>query len=109
MCHESRDPGPVRHRGKRRTPARQTRIGAEGPLGARVASRGAATDVRSGSPPDDRGPFAPASALPIQGALMPPRVAINGFGRVGRAVLRSAVERGADLEIVAVNDVTDPK
>lgn len=40
---------------------------------------------------------------------MPTRVAINGFGRIGRAVLRSAVERGADLEIVAVNDITDPK
>jgi glyceraldehyde 3-phosphate dehydrogenase len=39
---------------------------------------------------------------------MPVRVAINGFGRVGRAVLRSARERGADVEIVAVNDVADP-
>src|SRR3954464_2128028 len=40
---------------------------------------------------------------------MPTRVAINGFGRIGRAVLRSAVERGADLEIVAVNDITQPQ
>jgi glyceraldehyde 3-phosphate dehydrogenase len=40
---------------------------------------------------------------------MPVRVAINGFGRVGRAVLRSARERGADVEIVAVNDVADPE
>jgi glyceraldehyde 3-phosphate dehydrogenase len=39
---------------------------------------------------------------------MPTRVAINGFGRIGRAVLRSTVERGADLDIVAVNDITDP-
>ena len=38
---------------------------------------------------------------------MPTRVAINGFGRIGRAVLRAAIERDADLEIVAVNDVTD--
>ena len=38
---------------------------------------------------------------------MATRVAINGFGRIGRAVLRSAFERGADLEIVAVNDITD--
>ena len=37
---------------------------------------------------------------------MPTRVAINGFGRIGRAVLRTAVERKADVEIVAVNDVT---
>jgi glyceraldehyde 3-phosphate dehydrogenase len=35
------------------------------------------------------------------------RVAINGFGRIGRAVLRSAIERDAELEVVAVNDVAD--
>src|SRR5450755_2353276 len=38
---------------------------------------------------------------------MPTRVAINGFGRVGRSVLRIAHEQGADLEIVAINDLTD--
>jgi glyceraldehyde 3-phosphate dehydrogenase len=38
---------------------------------------------------------------------MPTRIAINGFGRIGRAVVRSAIERDADLEIVAVNDVAD--
>ena len=38
---------------------------------------------------------------------MPTRVAINGFGRIGRAVMRSAIEREADIEIVAVNDVAD--
>src|SRR5215218_8453084 len=36
---------------------------------------------------------------------MPTRIAINGFGRIGRAVVRAAVERDADLEIVAINDV----
>jgi glyceraldehyde 3-phosphate dehydrogenase len=36
---------------------------------------------------------------------MPTRVAINGFGRIGRAFLRSAIERNADLEVVAVHDV----
>jgi glyceraldehyde 3-phosphate dehydrogenase len=40
---------------------------------------------------------------------MPTRVAINGFGRIGRALVRSALERGADLDIVAVNDITDPE
>ncbi len=39
---------------------------------------------------------------------MPTRVAINGFGRIGRCVVRSAFEHGADIEIVAVNDVADP-
>lgn len=38
---------------------------------------------------------------------MPIHVAINGFGRIGRAFLRSAHERGADVEVVAINDVTD--
>jgi glyceraldehyde 3-phosphate dehydrogenase len=38
---------------------------------------------------------------------MPVTVAINGFGRIGRAFLRSAAERGADVEVVAVNDVAD--
>lgn len=35
------------------------------------------------------------------------RVAINGFGRIGRAVLRRALESGK-IDIVAVNDLTDP-
>jgi glyceraldehyde 3-phosphate dehydrogenase len=38
---------------------------------------------------------------------MPTRVAINGFGRIGRSVLRIAQEHGAELEIVAINDLTD--
>jgi glyceraldehyde 3-phosphate dehydrogenase len=38
---------------------------------------------------------------------MSTRVAINGFGRIGRNFLRAAFEREADIEIVAVNDVTD--
>ena len=35
------------------------------------------------------------------------RVAINGFGRVGRSVLRAAHEQGAAIEFVAVNDLAD--
>src|SRR4051812_36073362 len=35
------------------------------------------------------------------------RVGINGFGRIGRNVFRAAHESGADVEIVAVNDITD--
>jgi glyceraldehyde 3-phosphate dehydrogenase len=38
---------------------------------------------------------------------MTTRVAINGFGRIGRLYLRAALKRGADLEIAAVNDLTD--
>ncbi len=37
------------------------------------------------------------------------RVAINGFGRIGRNVLRAAKASGADLDFVAVNDLTDTR
>jgi glyceraldehyde 3-phosphate dehydrogenase len=37
------------------------------------------------------------------------RVGINGFGRIGRQVVRAAKERGAAIDIVAVNDLTDTK
>ncbi|MBS7605232.1 MAG: type I glyceraldehyde-3-phosphate dehydrogenase [Candidatus Bathyarchaeia archaeon] len=42
---------------------------------------------------------------------MPIRVAINGFGRIGRLFFRAIVEMGAtkDIDVVAVNDVTDAK
>src|SRR5438309_1828677 len=40
---------------------------------------------------------------------MATRIGINGFGRIGRLVVRAAVERGAPLEFTAVNDVTDAK
>src|ERR687884_538078 len=35
------------------------------------------------------------------------RVGINGFGRIGRNFFRAARKRGADVEIVAVNDLGD--
>jgi glyceraldehyde 3-phosphate dehydrogenase len=38
------------------------------------------------------------------------RIAINGFGRIGRCILRAAIERGEkDLEFVSINDLTDTK
>ncbi|MCK7636989.1 type I glyceraldehyde-3-phosphate dehydrogenase [Corynebacterium pygosceleis] len=37
------------------------------------------------------------------------RVGINGFGRIGRNYFRAILERGADIEVVAVNDLTDNK
>ena len=37
------------------------------------------------------------------------KVGINGFGRIGRNYLRAALALGADLEIVAVNDLSDTK
>jgi glyceraldehyde 3-phosphate dehydrogenase len=40
---------------------------------------------------------------------MPVRVGINGFGRIGRNLFRAAQAKNADIEWVAVNDLTDPK
>jgi glyceraldehyde 3-phosphate dehydrogenase len=37
------------------------------------------------------------------------KIGINGFGRIGRNVFRAALAKGSDLEIVAVNDLTDNK
>lgn len=37
------------------------------------------------------------------------RVGINGFGRIGRNYFRALVKQGADIEVVAVNDLTDNK
>jgi glyceraldehyde 3-phosphate dehydrogenase len=36
------------------------------------------------------------------------RIAVNGFGRIGRNVLRALLERDSALEVVAVNDLTEP-
>jgi len=36
------------------------------------------------------------------------KVGINGFGRIGRNIFRAAHAAGADLDFVAVNDITDP-
>src|SRR5438132_10386755 len=37
------------------------------------------------------------------------KVGINGFGRIGRLVFRAMMARRNDFDVVAVNDLTDPK
>jgi len=37
------------------------------------------------------------------------RLGVNGFGRIGRLVVRAALKKKVDLDIVAVNDLTDTK
>src|SRR5574337_3756 len=45
-----------------------------------------------------------------KGFTMAAKVAINGFGRIGRLVFRAWVESGRkDIEIVAINDLADVK
>jgi glyceraldehyde 3-phosphate dehydrogenase len=36
------------------------------------------------------------------------KIGVNGFGRIGRNFFRAVKQRGADIDFVAVNDITDP-
>src|SRR5690625_976569 len=49
----------------------------------------------------------PGLPLPDSESQMAIRVAINGFGRIGRNILRAAKESGAEIDFVAINDLTD--
>ncbi len=40
---------------------------------------------------------------------MSTKIAINGFGRIGRCVVRAIVERGVKLDVALINDLTDAK
>ncbi len=40
---------------------------------------------------------------------MAAKFAINGFGRIGRCIMRAAIKRGENLEVVAINDLDKPK
>src|SRR5436309_374418 len=37
------------------------------------------------------------------------RIAINGFGRIGRNILRAAIKRGVNFDVVHINDIDKPK
>jgi glyceraldehyde 3-phosphate dehydrogenase len=51
-----------------------------------------------------------ACSLQPHGATMATRIAINGFGRIGRCAVRALYERNiADIEVVAINDLTDTR
>ncbi len=39
---------------------------------------------------------------------MPVKIAINGFGRIGRLTLRAILKRQPNVEVVAINDLADP-
>jgi glyceraldehyde 3-phosphate dehydrogenase len=57
--------------------------------------------------PADSGSMWPGPDLRTKGDTVSVRVAINGFGRTGRCTLRAAHQRGADIEVVAINDLMD--
>jgi len=37
------------------------------------------------------------------------KIAINGFGRIGRLVLRELIRRNSSVEVVAINDLDSPE
>src|SRR5205814_3321549 len=43
------------------------------------------------------------------GGITVTKIAINGFGRIGRQFLKAVIERHPEVEIVALNDLADPK
>lgn len=80
----------------------------EGPLGLRhrIATRG---ELRSSTVIRTIGLYDYAKHSKTNGGqCMKTRIAINGFGRIGRNAFKVAFER-SDLEVVAINDLTDTK
>jgi glyceraldehyde 3-phosphate dehydrogenase len=47
--------------------------------------------------------------LVLEEGVMTVKIGINGFGRIGRLLVRAAKQSGRDWDIVAVNDVADPR
>src|ERR1051326_1328795 len=77
---------------------------------ARRRSAPAGPESLALSPSGGRRPLATAGNHHRGNYRMAIRVGINGFGRIGRQVLRAARQQEvADIEIVAVNDLTDTK
>src|SRR5580698_6817542 len=70
------------------------------------SSRGAVAIGATGTAAGRRGCLGEAAAT--RRKHMTTKVGINGFGRIGRAFTRLALER-TDLEVVAVNDITDAR
>jgi glyceraldehyde 3-phosphate dehydrogenase len=96
--------GAPRRCGRRRRPAAAARsLNLDRPAGA-LADRVVADRGRAPAWP-------PEAAVPSSTwrSAMTVRVGINGFGRIGRNFYRAAAASGADVEIVAVNDLTTPE
>ncbi len=86
--------------------ARQKALGPAGTVLAERASRREALPGRRGPLVSTRAQFAPDT---LRRYSVTVKIGINGFGRIGRNYFRAALAQGADLEIVAVNDLTDNK
>ncbi|TMB71287.1 MAG: type I glyceraldehyde-3-phosphate dehydrogenase [Chloroflexi bacterium] len=71
---------------------------------ARCCARGEGTGLR----PRGLVPLVFVSATHGE-VKMHAHIAINGFGRIGRQFLKALLERHPDLEVIAINDLADPK
>ena len=84
---------------------------AQAPTGCKLDSAGNRRDLRAGFAVREHG--CKVNPCPRLGTsrrtIVTTRVGINGFGRIGRNFFRAALEQKADLEVVAVNDLTDNK
>src|SRR5437763_138948 len=58
---------------------------------------------------ESSGPCAGRARVTRGDQAMAVKVGINGFGRIGRLVFRAMCERPGEFDVVAVNDLTDPK
>lgn len=47
--------------------------------------------------------------VPLENIIVATRIAINGFGRIGRLTFRNLLQRSDEFEVVAINDLTDNK
>src|ERR671936_189435 len=50
-----------------------------------------------------------AWSIPRRSRHMTVKIGVNGFGRIGRNLFRAAKQKGADIDFVAVNDITDAR
>jgi glyceraldehyde 3-phosphate dehydrogenase len=82
---------------------------ARGPPSARLVDCAAVVRAGAHAPRGHVFPTFAACARLQESGFMAIKVGINGFGRIGRNVLRSAVENfDGDIEIVAINDLLEP-
>jgi glyceraldehyde 3-phosphate dehydrogenase len=63
----------------------------------------------AGLPPAQSGPDDEKKLTDWSKEQMTIKMGINGFGRIGRNVLRAAIQNFSDIEIVAINDLLEPE
>ncbi len=102
--------GVLEHRELGERLASASRSRARRPKACCYCRNGMVAGTPSRFPPFSRQHHLPArSRASIKEISVSVKIGINGFGRIGRNYFRAALAKGSDLEIVAVNDLTDNK